>query len=85
LSIIAPLGCAGAGWIVARFHKRDMVLIFVMTVLAWDLKDLIGIMYTLRQRSLPEGFLIAIVLHFVVEPVSILVGGALTARMEAIE
>jgi hypothetical protein len=79
--VVAPLACAGAGWIVARFHKREMVLIFVMTVLAWNLME---VMYAFRQ-GLREGWLIAIVVNFAVVPVSILVGGVLTARTESVQ
>jgi hypothetical protein len=80
--IIAPLACAGAGWIVARFHKREMVLMFVMTILAWNL---MGITHAFWQGGLREGWLIAILVNFAVMPVSILVGGVLTARMEGVE
>ena len=80
--IIAPLACAGAGWIVARFHKREMVLIFVMTVLAWNLA---GLMHAFRQGWGREGFVIGIVVNFALVPVSILIGGALTARTEVVE
>ena len=79
---IAPLACAGAGWIVACFHKREMVLIFVMTVLAWNLA---GLLYAFRQGWGREGFLIGIVVNIAVVPVSILIGGAFTARPEAVE
>jgi hypothetical protein len=80
--IIAPLSCAGAGWMVARFHKREMVLLFVMTVLAWNLAEL---MYAFRQGWGREGFLIGIVVNLAVIPTSILIGGVFTARTEAVE
>ena len=80
--IIAPIGCAGAGWIVARFHKREMVLMFVMTVLAWNVA---GLMYAFRQGWGREGFLIGIFVNFAVVPVSILLGGVLTTWTEAVE
>jgi hypothetical protein len=70
--IISPLACVGAGWIVARFHKREMVLIFVVTVLAWNL---MGIMYAFKQGWLREGFLIPILASLIVMLVSIVVGG----------
>jgi hypothetical protein len=79
--IIVPLVCAGSGWIVARFHKREIVLIFVMTVIGWNLW---GIIHALSQGRVREGFLIAIVWNFVEVPVSIVLGG-LIARREAME
>ena len=79
--VIVPLACAGSGWIVARFHKREMVLIFVMTVLAWNL---MGVIRAVSQGWVGEGFLIAIVWNFVEVPVSILLGGV-TARTGSVE
>ena len=82
ISIVAPLGCAGAGWIVARFHKREMVLIFIITILAWNL---MGITHAFWQSGLRQGWLISIIVNFAVVPVSIMVGGVFTARTEVVE
>jgi hypothetical protein len=70
--IVATLGCACAGWTVARFHRRQTVLLFVVTVLIWNLWDLIAAHLEVLTR---EAVVRAVLMNLIVMPISIVIGG----------
>jgi hypothetical protein len=74
--LIAPLACATAGWIVARFHRRESVLIFVVTVLSWNFGHFIA---AIGKGSTAQ-VIQAVFLSVLVFPASVVVGGLCATR-----
>jgi hypothetical protein len=69
---IASLTFGGVGWIVGRFHAREAVLIFAVTVFA---NNLSWVMQGFKHGWWHEGSLTSMFIALAVIPVSILVGG----------
>jgi hypothetical protein len=74
--VSAPFACASVGWIIARFHRRETVLIFVGTVLLWNLPHFFVLIGELSIAQIIRDVLLV----FVVFPLSTVAGGLLATR-----
>ena len=73
--ILGCLGCAVTGRAVGQFHRREIVLIYAATVVAWNVTIFPRILYAYVQDPSADGFFATTALHFVFMPLSILLGG----------
>jgi hypothetical protein len=74
--VVAPLGLASIGWLVARTHGRAMVLMFIATVVVWGIVTFpMDDVNPLHGWVSVRDVLVAGTLHFLVAPIAILLGG----------
>jgi hypothetical protein len=86
---VLSLGCTGSGWIVTRFHNREMGLLYLATVLGWNLAIFPRIAYAYVTDPSAEDFVGLTMVYFVLIPLSIaiggVIGGATISRTGAVE
>jgi len=86
--VVGSFGCIGIGWVIARFHRPPMLLMFVVSVMMWNFSWLPIVMSRLiwwpyyRSQWYFYTFLIQGLLAFVVMTISLLLGGLLVPTRE---
>jgi hypothetical protein len=74
LFLVWYLWCAASGWVIARFHDRQLLLVFVGTIMMYHLAILGPALMYVAQPS-TKGFIMHTIVSLGLMPASILIGG----------
>jgi hypothetical protein len=78
--VSACIGHFVSGWVVARFHNRYTILLFLITVFVWNLWSFVA-MITIGVTNLPDNQIrVWLINLFLLTPLSIVLGGLLAKR-----